>query len=68
MTFAAITAAAAQLDRVRPLEAEIVDSSAAAQYIADGCLVDGSLGRVGLEMEAHCFDPADPFRRRGGMK
>ncbi|GAB7142048.1 ergothioneine biosynthesis glutamate--cysteine ligase EgtA [Mycobacterium riyadhense] len=63
MTFAAITAAAAQLDRVRPLEAEIVDSSAAAQYIADGCLVDGSLGRVGLEMEAHCFDPADPFRR-----
>ena len=39
------------------------DSSAVARYIADGCLVDAPLGRVGLELEAHCHDPADPHRR-----
>ncbi|BAX94820.1 ergothioneine biosynthesis glutamate--cysteine ligase EgtA [Mycobacterium shigaense] len=63
MTLAAITAAASQLDTARPIDAELADSSAAAQYIADGCLVDGPLGRVGLEVEAHCFDPTDPDRR-----
>lgn len=61
MTFAAITAAVAELDR--PPDADIASSAAAARYIADGCLVDGPVGRVGLEMEAHCFDPADPIRR-----
>lgn len=63
MTLAAVSTAASQLDTARPIEAEMADSSAAAQYIADGCLVDGPLGRVGLEVEAHCFDPADPYRR-----
>lgn len=63
MTLAAITAATSQPDGARPLEAEMADSSAAAQYIADGCLADGPLGRVGLEVEAHCFDPLDPYRR-----
>jgi glutamate--cysteine ligase len=63
MTFAAITAAAAQLDTASPAEAEIDSSSAAAQYIADSCLIDAPLGRVGLEVEAHCYDPADPHRR-----
>jgi glutamate--cysteine ligase len=63
MTLAAITAATSQPDAARLLEAEMADSSAAAQYIADGCLVDGPLGRVGLEVEAHCFDPLDPRRR-----
>ncbi|KAX89359.1 ergothioneine biosynthesis glutamate--cysteine ligase EgtA [Mycobacterium tuberculosis] len=63
MTLAAMTAGASQLDNAAPDDVEITDSSAAAEYIADGCLVDGPLGRVGLEMEAHCFDPADPFRR-----
>ena len=58
MTFAATTVAASGLK-----DAEITSSAAAAQYIADGCLVDGPLGRVGLEMEAHCFDPMDPHRR-----
>ncbi|MGB9308072.1 MAG: ergothioneine biosynthesis glutamate--cysteine ligase EgtA [Mycobacterium sp.] len=58
MTFGAITDAAAQLKN-----AELASSVAAAEYIADGCLVDGPLGRVGLELEAHCYDPADPFRR-----
>jgi glutamate--cysteine ligase len=61
MTFAASTAAAAQLD-VTP-ECEILSDAVAAEYIADTCLVDGPLGRVGLELEAHSFDPADPYRR-----
>jgi glutamate--cysteine ligase len=63
MTLAAMTAAASQLGGACPVDMEIADSSAAADYIADGCLIDGPLGRVGLEVEAHCFDPADPFRR-----
>ena len=63
MTFAAISAAASQPDTVRPAETEMADSSAAALYIADGCLVDEPLGCVGLEMEGHCHDPADPYRR-----
>jgi glutamate--cysteine ligase len=58
MTFGAITDSAAQLKN-----AELASSAAAAEYIADGCLVDGPLGRVGVELEAHCYDPADPFRR-----
>ena len=67
MTFAAITAAAAQLDAANPASemknAEIDSSSAAAQYIADSCLIDAPLRCVGLELEAHCCDPADPHRR-----
>ncbi|OJZ75763.1 ergothioneine biosynthesis glutamate--cysteine ligase EgtA [Mycobacterium paraffinicum] len=55
MTFAAITTAGA----------EMTDSQAAASYIADGCLADSPVGRVGLELEAHCHDPADPHRRPG---
>ncbi|HET7074430.1 MAG TPA: ergothioneine biosynthesis glutamate--cysteine ligase EgtA, partial [Mycobacterium sp.] len=54
MTSAAVTAAA---------ESEMADSSAVAQYIADSCLVDAPLGSVGLELEGHCHDPADPYRR-----
>ena len=53
MTFAAIGAA----------QAEMADSTAAAEYIAAGCLVDAPLGSVGLEVEGHCHDPADPYRR-----
>jgi glutamate--cysteine ligase len=63
MTLAAITAAASQPDTTRPAHSELTSSPDAAQYIADGCLTDGPLGRVGLELEAHCFDPADPYRR-----
>ncbi len=53
MTFAATSAA----------QAELADSIAAAEYIAAGCLVDAPLGSVGLEVEGHCHDPADPYRR-----
>lgn len=60
MTFAAITTAGSEL-----AGAEMADSQVAARYIADGCLVDAPLGRVGLELEGHCHDPADPHRRPG---
>ncbi len=60
MAFAAPTAA---IDTARPAEAEMASSTAAAQYIADSCLADAPLGSVGLEMEGHCHDPADPYRR-----
>src|SRR6202012_2542762 len=58
MTFAPIASATSP-----ELNADMADSAAVAQYIADGCLVDAPLGRVGLELEAHCHDPADPHRR-----
>lgn len=56
MTFAASTTA---------VDTEILSSAAAAEYIAAGCLADGPVGCVGLEVEGHCFDPADPSRRPG---
>ncbi|PND55025.1 ergothioneine biosynthesis glutamate--cysteine ligase EgtA [Mycobacterium sp. ENV421] len=40
-------------------------SSSAALHIAGASLDDGPIGRVGLELEAHCFDLADPLRRPG---
>ncbi|OSC40213.1 ergothioneine biosynthesis glutamate--cysteine ligase EgtA [Mycobacterium decipiens] len=63
MTLAAMTAAASQLDGASSDDIEIASSLAAVEYISDGCLVDGPVGLVGLELEAHCFDPADPYRR-----
>ncbi|GAB3028269.1 ergothioneine biosynthesis glutamate--cysteine ligase EgtA [Mycobacterium bourgelatii] len=54
MTFAASSTA---------VDTEIRSSAAAAEYIAEGCLADGPVGCVGLEVEGHCFDPADPLRR-----
>ena len=56
-------AAASQLDQACPAKSELTSASAAAQYITDRCLSDGPVGRVGLEVEAHCYDPADPHRR-----
>jgi glutamate--cysteine ligase len=55
-------ALASQLDRAHPAD-ELAGSWAAARYISDACLTDTPLGRVGLEVEAHCYDPADPHRR-----
>ncbi|MCB0948229.1 MAG: ergothioneine biosynthesis glutamate--cysteine ligase EgtA, partial [Mycobacterium sp.] len=37
----------------------------AAQHLVDGCLTPGPVGRVGLEIEAHCYDLAVPSRRPG---
>jgi glutamate--cysteine ligase len=42
---------------------ELVDSDDAAARIGGDCLTDGRVGQVGLEIEAHCFDLADPMRR-----
>jgi glutamate--cysteine ligase len=64
MTFAATSAA---LDTARPAsetnETAMASSAAVARYLADSCLADAPLGSVGLEMEGHCHDPADPTRR-----
>src|SRR3954451_19113159 len=43
--------------------AELTSAYSAAQHIGETCLADGPVGRVGLEVEAHCFDLADPMRR-----
>ncbi len=40
-------------------------SGQAAARVAANCLRDGPIGKVGLEIEAHCFDIADPQRRPG---
>jgi glutamate--cysteine ligase len=56
-------AVASQPDQARSADIELASSSAAAQYITESCLADGPVGRVGLEIEAHCFDPAEPHRR-----
>lgn len=61
-------AAATQLSRVDepcPDRAELSGAADAAEYIAERCLTDAPLGRVGLEIEAHCFDPVNPLRRPG---
>lgn len=36
-----------------------------ATYVGGECLRDGPVGKVGLEIEAHCFDLSDPMRRPG---
>lgn len=44
-------------------DAELTSANDAAQLIGESCLADGPVGRVGLEIEAHCFDLAAPERR-----
>jgi glutamate--cysteine ligase len=64
MTFAAPTAAIDTARHASEIKnAEMASSTAAAQYIADSCLANAPLGSVGLEVEGHCHDPADPYRR-----
>ncbi|KAA1432755.1 ergothioneine biosynthesis glutamate--cysteine ligase EgtA [Mycolicibacter arupensis] len=61
-------AAAAQLSRGAESclgGPELSGAAQAADYIAQSCLTDAPHGRVGLEIEAHCVDPADPHRRPG---
>jgi glutamate--cysteine ligase len=45
--------------------AELTSAYSAGLHIGETCLADGPVGRVGLEVEAHCFDLADPMRRPG---
>ncbi|HEY5841139.1 MAG TPA: glutamate-cysteine ligase family protein, partial [Mycobacterium sp.] len=49
----------------KPTVRELTSSAAAALHIAGNTLADGPIGRVGLEVEAHCFDLKDPRRRPG---
>ncbi len=54
--------------RSRPPEpalGEFTSAAQAAEYIGSHCLQAGPVGRVGLEIEAHCFDLTDPMRRPG---
>ena len=44
---------------------EFTSAEQAAEYIGANCLEPGPIGRVGLEVEAHCFDLTDPLRRPG---
>ena len=51
--------------RTSPTGAEFTDAYGAALYIGGDSLRDGPVGTVGLEIEAHCYDIADPMRRPG---
>ncbi|MET0701640.1 MAG: ergothioneine biosynthesis glutamate--cysteine ligase EgtA [Mycobacterium sp.] len=42
---------------------ELTGSADAAQHVASASLIDAPVGKVGLEIEAHCFDLAEPRRR-----
>lgn len=46
-----------------PGAVEFTSAADAADYIGEISLRDGPIGRVGLEIEAHCFDASDPMRR-----
>ena len=62
MTFA-ITS---EVDDAHPSRAdtdELTSAYSAALHIGETCLADSPVGRIGLEVEAHCFDLADPMRR-----
>jgi glutamate--cysteine ligase len=62
MTFT-ITPEVARAHPCRADTEELTSAYSAAQHIGETCLADGPVGRVGLEVEAHCFDLADPTRR-----
>jgi glutamate--cysteine ligase len=65
-TMAATATAARQPGHSQRADAaEFAGASSATRYITDRCLADTALGRVGLEVEAHCYDPTDPYRRPG---
>jgi glutamate--cysteine ligase len=51
-----------ELDDAHP-NTELTSANSAARHIGGTCLTDGPVGLVGLEIEAHCFDPADLERR-----
>src|SRR6476620_11352375 len=62
MTFAMTS----EVDDAHPSKAgkaDLTTAYSAALHIGKICLADGPLGRGGLEVEAHCFDLADPMRR-----
>jgi glutamate--cysteine ligase len=62
MTFA-VTSEVDDAHPSQPDTAPLTSAYSAAEHIGQTCLADGPVGRVGLEVEAHCFDMADPMRR-----
>jgi len=61
-----MTTTTSELRGTRPDAAagsELASAQSVAIHIGEECLSDGPLGKVGLEIEAHCFDLADPMRR-----
>ena len=57
-----------ELDKAHPSDPgspELTSAYSAAEHIGGSCLADGPVGRVGLEVEAHCYDLSDPMRRPG---
>ena len=61
-----MTTTASELDDSRPGSPTAFSSAdGVARHIGEECLLDGPVGLVGLEIEAHCFDLADPMRRPG---
>src|ERR1700722_8557182 len=62
MTFT-VTPEVADAHRSQADTAELTSAYSAGLHIGETCLADGPVGRVGLEVEAHCFDLADPMRR-----
>lgn len=46
----------------------VTSSASAALHIASASLADETTGRVGIELESHCFDLADPLRRPGWIE
>lgn len=42
---------------------ELSTADEAARHVGEDCLVDSPVGKVGLEIEAHCFDLSDPSAR-----
>ena len=49
----------------RRTRGHVASAGDVAVYVGAECLRDGPVGKVGLEIEAHCFDLADPLRRPG---
>ena len=58
-------AACAEPASAEPAGTPLASAGDAAQHLVDGCLTPGPVGRVGLEIEAHCYDLAVPSRRPG---
>jgi glutamate--cysteine ligase len=61
-----MTTAASGLHGIEPTElegAEVSSAYDAALHVGAECLTDGPVGKVGLEIEAHCFDLSDPMAR-----
>lgn len=55
----------ASSDVVEQRAEALAGAEAAAHHIVETCLTDRPVGAVGLEIEAHCYDLADPHRRPG---